>query len=122
MNLASVAILGSQAVLGLVGLGVGGAKITHRDDQIEEFQRYGYPQWFRVVTGIIEIGGGVGLLVGLLWRPELRWAGGLLLSGVMAGAVATHIRVGDPPSKTAVPAVLFALTAGLLVTRYFHPL
>lgn len=122
MNLASIAILGPQAVLGLIGLGVGGAKITHQDDQIEEFQRYGYPQWFRVVTGILEIGGGIGLLVGLLWRPELWWAGGLLLSGVMAGAVATHIRVGDPPSKTTVPAVLFALTAGLLVARHLHPL
>jgi len=121
MTLSNVAILGSQAVLGLVGLAVGGAKVTHQENQVEEFQRFGYPQWFRVVTGLVEIGAGMGLLVGLLWRPELAWIGGLILSGVMTGAVVTHIRTGDPPSKTAVPAVLFVLTAGVLTVRYFVP-
>lgn len=121
MTFGNVAILGFQAVLGLVGLGVGGAKVTHQEDQVEDFQRFGYPQWFRVVTGLVEIGAGIGLLMGLLWRPELAWVGGLLLSGVMVGAVVTHIRSGDPPSKTAIPAVLFLLTAGLLTIRYFVP-
>lgn len=118
MSLANIAVLGYQAVLGFVGLAVGGAKVTHQEEQIMEFQRFGYPQWFRVVTGITEIGAGVGLLVGLVWRPELGWGGGLLLGGVLAGAVLTHIRIGDPPSKTAVPAVLLALTAGLFAIRY----
>ncbi|WP_336023106.1 DoxX family protein [Halobellus salinisoli] len=121
MTFGNVAILGFQAVLGLVGLGVGGAKVTHQEDQVEDFQRFGYPQWFRIVTGLVEIGAGIGLLVGLLWRPELAWVGGLLLSGVMVGAVVTHIRTGDPPSKTAIPAVLFLLTAGMLTIRYFVP-
>lgn len=121
MTFSNVAILGFQAVLGLVGLGVGGAKITHQEDQVEDFQRFGYPQWFRIVTGLVETGAGIGLLVGLLWRPELAWIGGILLSGVMIGAVVTHIRTGDPPSKTAIPAVLFLLTAGLLTIRYFAP-
>lgn len=121
MSLANVAVLGSQTVLGLVGLGVGGAKVTHREDQIEAFRRYGYPQWFRVLTGLLEIGAGIGLLVGLLWRPELSLVGGLLLGGITAGAVVTHLRVGDPPSKTAVPAVVFALTVGLLTYRHVFP-
>lgn len=121
MTLSNAAIFGFQAILGVVGLGVGGAKVTHQEAQLEEFQRFGYPQWFRVVTGLLEIGGGIGLLMGLLWRPEFAWVGGLLLSGVMMGAVVTHIRTGDPSSKTAIPAVLFALTAGLLIIRYFLP-
>ncbi|RBI60281.1 DoxX family protein [halophilic archaeon] len=122
MSLANIAILGSQTILGLVGLGVGSAKVTHQQDQIEAFQRYGYPQWFRVLTGLLEIGAGIGLLVGLLWRPELSLAGGLLFSGVMAGAAVTHIRIGDPPSKTAVPVVVFTLTVGLLTYRYVFPI
>lgn len=121
MTLVSLALLGSQAVLGFVGLGVGGAKVTHQEDQVEDFQRFGYPRWFRIVTGIVEIMAGIGLLAGLLWWPELAWGGGLLLSGVMIGAVVTHIRAGDPLSKTAVPAVLFVLTAGLLALRYLVP-
>ena len=122
MSLANIVVLGSQTVLGLVGLGVGGAKVTHQRDQVEDFRRYGYPQWFRVLTGVLELGAGIGLLVGLLWRPELSMGGGLLLSGVMAGAVVTHLRSGDPPSKTAVPALVFTLTVALLAYRYVSPL
>lgn len=122
MSLANIAVLGSQALLGLVGVGAGGAKVTHQEDQIKEFQRYGYPQWFRVLTGVLELGAGIGLLVGLLWQPELSLVGGLLLSGVMVGAVVTHLRIGDPPSKTAVPASIFVLTVALLAYRYVSPL
>lgn len=118
MNLPTVAILGSQAVLGLVGFGVGGAKITRHQDQVEDFQRFGYPQWFRIVTGVVEIGAGIGLIAGLLWLPGLTLAGGLLMSSVMGGAVVTHLRTGDPPSKTAVPATLLIFTVGLLAIRY----
>lgn len=39
MNLPNIAILGSQAILGLVGLGVGGAKVTHQEDPVEIFGR-----------------------------------------------------------------------------------
>lgn len=121
MNFVNLAILGCQAVLGLVGLAVGGAKVTHQENQVEDFQRFGYPQWFRIATGVVEIIAGIGLLGGLLWWPELAWGGGLLLSGVMIGAVMTHIRTGDPPSKTVVPAVLFVLSAGVLTLRYSPP-
>ncbi|WP_407075693.1 DoxX family protein [Natronococcus wangiae] len=100
----------------------GDAKVSHQDEQIEEFQRYGYPQWFRVLTGLLEIGAGIGLLVGLLWRPELSLAGGLLLGGDMAGAVVTHVRISNPLSKTAVPGVIFALTMGLLTHRCVFPI
>lgn len=122
MSLANIAVLGSQTILGLVGVGIGGAKVTHRDDQIDEFQRYGYPQWFRVLTGSLEISAGIGLLVGLLGQPELSVLGGLLLSGVMVGAVVTHLRIGDPPSKAAVPALVFALTVALFTYRFVVPL
>lgn len=118
MNLPTVAILSFQAVLGLVGLVVGGAKVTRQEDQVEAFQRFGYPQWFRIITGFVEIGAGAGLLAGLMWLPGLTLAGGLLLSSVMVGAVVTHLRTGDPPSKTVVPATLFGLTVSLLAIRY----
>ena len=117
MSLESIALTGLQAVLGLVGLTVGAAKVTHQEDQVEDFQRFGYPRWFRILTGLIEIGAGVALLAGLVWLSEFTVAGGILMSSVMVGAVATHVRTGDSLSQTAVPAVLFALTAGLLTLR-----
>ncbi|MFC6616193.1 DoxX family protein [Halopenitus salinus] len=118
MSLGGIALVGSQATLGLAGLAVGGAKVTHQEDQVDDFQRFGYPQWFRVATGIIEILSGIGLLAGLVWHPGLALVGGLLLSGVMVGAIITHVHIGDPLSKTAVPAFLLALTAALLAGQH----
>ncbi len=122
MNPADLAFLGSQTVLGLIGLGVGGAKVTHQDAQIEEFQRFGYPQWVRIGTGVVEIVAGIGLIAGVLWRPALARLGALLFAGVMIGAVITHHRAGDPPATTAIPAVLCVVTAGLLAIHYFVPI
>ncbi|WP_323192058.1 DoxX family protein [Halostella sp. PRR32] len=121
MSVAGVAALVTQTVLGLVGLVAGGAKVTHQEEQVDEFRRYGYPQWFRIGTGLTEIGAGIGLIAGLVWTPELTAVGALLLSGVTAGAVMTHIRIDDPPSKTAVPAAVFLLSAALLATRPLSP-
>lgn len=121
MNSASAVLFGTQALLGLVGLAVGGAKVTSRDEQVAEFHRFGYPQWLRVGIGIVEVGAGAGLLAGLVWRPGVALAGGLLFGCVLAGAAVTQVRSGDPPSKTAVPVGLLVLTAGLLAIRYFGP-
>lgn len=122
MSIANVAVLGTQAAVGLVGVAVAGAKVTDQQRQVEAFQRYGYPPWFRLVTGVVEIGSGIGLIAGLLWRPELAFVGGVLLVGVMAGAVLTHVRVGDPPSKAAIPAAVFVLTVAVLAYRSLPPI
>lgn len=46
-----------QAILGLMFLMAGLMKLGAKQ-RVEMFQHYGYPQWFRVVTGIVEIVGG----------------------------------------------------------------
>lgn len=118
MSAGTFAASGLQALLGLVGVVVGGVKVAGREDQVEEFQRFGYPQWFRTVTGTIEVTAGLALVAGFLWLPELALAGGVLLGGVMAGAVVTHLRVGDPVVTWAAPAVLFVLAIALLALQY----
>lgn len=118
MSLGALAVTGLQALLGLVGLIVGVAKVSGQDDQIEEFRRFGYPQWFRVVTGVVEIGAGIALVAGIVWFSEFALAGGVLLSAVMAGAIVTHLRVSDPASRIAAPTVLLLLAVGLLTHRY----
>lgn len=117
MSLSSVAVAGVQTAVGLVGIVAGGAKVTHRAGQIEEFERYGYPQWFRVITGLIEMVAGVGLIVEIAWRPEAALLGGLVFSGTMLGAVATHVRIDDPLQKIAAPAILLVLTVVLLASQ-----
>ena len=42
-----------QALLGLAFLGAGGQKLAGTDQMVNDFDRYGYPQWFRIVTGSV---------------------------------------------------------------------
>lgn len=112
----SIATDAAQDLVGTVMTLSGAAKLAGVDDQVREFERYGYPQWFRVATGGVEVVGGLGLLAGLR-RPALTLGGGGLVLGTMAGAVVTHLlRVRDPPKKAVPATLLFALT-GLVVGR-----
>jgi putative oxidoreductase len=50
------------------------------------FEAIGIGQWFRYLTGSLEIAGAILLLI-----PRTCGLGGLVLAGVMAGAVMTHL-------------------------------
>ena len=97
-----------QTLLGLMFLGSGGSKLAGANDMVDDFDRFRYPQWFRVVTGAVEVGGALGLLLGFA-RPALTPFAGALLGATMMGAVATHVKVEDPAGKVATPAVLLGL-------------
>ena len=107
----------SQVLLVPAFLGAGGQKLAGTDQMVEEFDRYGYPQWFRVFTGTVEVTGAAGMFAGL-FRPAIVPFAGLLLASTMVGALFTHIRLGDPAKNMAPPAVLLALSAAVLVARY----
>lgn len=79
----------------------------------EEFAVYGLPDWFHTLIGVLKIGSAVGLLIGL-YIPEVAFASAVLLSGLMVGALAMHIKVKDPLSKS-VPALLMLAMAATVV-------
>jgi len=87
-----------QVLVGLAFLGAGGQKLAGTDQMVRDFERYGYPQWFRVATGVVETSGALGMLLGL-FRPKLVPFAGLLLGANMVGALATHASIKDPVSK-----------------------
>lgn len=109
MTLFGTAVLGLQGLLGVAMVGAGGAKLAGQASQVEDFDRFGYPQWFRVLTGGLELTAALGLLTAIVLTDTFALAGGLVGAAVLAGAVATHVRVGDPASKAAPAAVLLAL-------------
>jgi putative oxidoreductase len=71
----------------------GGNKLAGNPQMVGMFETIGLGQWFRYLTGSLEVIGAVLLIV-----PALSGVGGLLLTGVMFGAVATHILIlgGNP--------------------------
>jgi putative oxidoreductase len=72
---------------------VGFLKLSGDPQMVALFQAIGLGQWFRYVTGSLEVLGAVLLLI-----PRLSELGALLLVGVTLGAVTTHLFVigGNP--------------------------
>jgi putative oxidoreductase len=112
---------GVRAVAALVGRVVGGAvfvifgvgKFVNHASELASFQSYGLPapDAFVYVIGVIEIVGGLLLMLGLLTRPAA-----LVLAGDMVGAiVVSGIGRGELVSLTLAPAEL-ALCLYLLWT------
>ena len=106
MEMVAVAL---QVGLGLAFLGAGAAALVGVEQQAKEFERFGYPRWFRVVTGSVELAGAAGMLLGVLY-PALAAPAGLWLAAAMTGAILSHARVGDPASQM-VPAAAYLLLA-----------
>jgi putative oxidoreductase len=84
----------------------GFSKFSGNPQMIELFDAIGLGQWFRYVTGSLEVLGAVLLLI-----PRLSGLGALLLVGVMLGAVATHLFVvGGSP----LPAIILLIVTGVI--------
>ena len=96
----------TQIALAGMFLFVGGLKLTGAPDMVGLFDAIGIGQWFRYVTGSIEVVSAVALLV-----PAWAAFGALLLVPTMAGAVVTHLFI---VGGSAVPATVL-LTGSLAI-------
>ena len=114
----SIPIIIVQVVLGLLFVGIGSMTVAGRKMFVENFRRFGYPQWFRVVTGSLEVLGGLGLLIGI-WLPWLAALASAGLTLVMLGAVVTEVRTREPLQKIALPIVMGALA--IVVSMSYWP-
>ena len=101
-----IALLAFQTVLSGAFLLAGGSKLAGAPALVALFDAIGIGQWFRYVTGAIEVVSAIALLV-----PALAPFGAVALVATMLGAIAAHVFVlGVSP---ALPAVL--LLAALAV-------
>ena len=81
-------------------------KLSGDPRMVELFEAIGFGQWFRYVTGSLEVLGAVLLLI-----PRTSGLGALMLAGVMAAAVVTHLFVvGGSP----LPAIILLLVTGVI--------
>ena len=100
-------LLAVRVLLTLAFVAAGGAKLAGAEMMIATFDAIGWGQWFRYVTGVIEVGSAV-----LLWIPALAFVGAGLLVCTMIGAVLAHLLVLGP---SAIPALVLGLLAALLL-------
>jgi|SRR3989344_6242472 len=96
-------------ILVVAFLGFGLSKFLMPEMMKEAFRVWGYPDWFRIVVGVGEIGAGL-----LLLLPKCTKIISGLLALEMVGAMITHIRVGQfeqlPPAI-----VMFILSSVLFL-------
>lgn len=106
---------GSIVFLWLLKLGVAGiflmagySKLSGVPQMVQMFNVIGIGQWFRYLTGSIEILSAVLILI-----PRVAGFGALFASGTMTGAIATHLFIigGNP-------AMPIGLLAASLIVLY----
>lgn len=69
-------------------------KFTGHPESVELFTKLGVEPWGRIGTGVIELIAGV-----LLLLPATAWIGALVGTGLMAGAILSHLTVIGIESK-----------------------
>jgi putative oxidoreductase len=100
----NIALWTLQVLVALAFVAAGSGKLLGSADMIALFEAVGIGQWFRYVTGLLEVVGAVLLVV-----PGKTAFGAVLLACVMAGAVVAHLTVLHTAATA--PLVLLALTA-----------
>jgi uncharacterized membrane protein YphA (DoxX/SURF4 family) len=100
----NIAVWTLQILTGLLFVLVGLMKFQD-PSWARNFARWGYPDGFHLVIGVVEAAGGAALLV-----PRFTAYAALLLVVVMAGAAGTHLLHGEP-QRVPVPLVYMLVVA-----------
>jgi putative oxidoreductase len=103
---ANIALWVLQALLALAFVGAASGKLLGKPEMVALFEAVGVGQWFRYLTGLMELTGALLIVV-----PRTKFFGAALLSVVMVGAVLTHVFILH--SAPTAPAILLVL-AGIV--------
>ena len=107
---AVIALWVTQVVLALAFLMAGGSKLAGVPEMVTLFGQIGVGQWFRYVTGAVELTAGIALLI-----PSAAIFGALLLIPTMIGAIIVNLLV--VPASPVAPVVLLLLAAAVAWAR-----
>ncbi|SDX81980.1 DoxX-like family protein [Paenibacillus sp. CF384] len=80
----------------------GGSKLAGAKHQVELFDSIKLPQWFRVITGIVQIVACIGLIIGY-WTPGYAAWAGVLVGVMMIVALLFHFKAKHPSFRKSIP-------------------
>lgn len=104
---ANIALWVVQILLALAFLGAASAKLLGTPDMVGLYEAIGIGQWFRYVTGLLELTGAILIVI-----PRTKVFGAALLSMIMVGAVLTHLLIlHNAPTAPAVLLLLAGIVA-----------
>jgi putative oxidoreductase len=105
-----IALWLTQVVLAAMFVMAGGSKLAGVPEMVSLFDAVGLGQWFRYLTGVIEVASALALLV-----PSAAVYGALLLMPTMLGAIATNVFIVH--QSPVMPLVLFLLASAVAWAR-----
>ena len=111
-RVANIALWVTQILLAAMFLFAGGSKLVGAPAMVNLFAAIGWGQWFRYLTGAIEITAAVALLI-----PSVALFGAILLVPTMIGAVIANLFLGQSPAP---PLVLLLLAAAVVWSRRYQ--
>jgi putative oxidoreductase len=107
---ALIALWLTQVLLALMFLMAGGSKLAGAAAMVSLFGQIGVGQWFRYVTGAVELTAAIALLI-----PSAAIFGAMLLIPTMIGAIIVNVFI--VPASPVPPLVLLLLAAAVAWTR-----
>ncbi|MBM3807125.1 MAG: DoxX family protein [Acidimicrobiia bacterium] len=81
-----------------------------------EFAAYGLPGFAFYLVGALKIGAACILIAGVWFALPVREAAGVV-AALMIGAIAVHLKVGDPLVKSLPAALMLAMSVTIAVLR-----
>lgn len=102
--------------MGLVFLMTGLSKVTGNKMQVQIFDHLRLPQWFRFITGLVQLVGVAGLIIGI-WEEKLVLWAGLWLAITMFFGMLAHVRIKDPAKSLIAP---FGLMVIMLIIVFLQ--
>jgi putative oxidoreductase len=99
----NIAVWILQVVVAAAFLAAGSSKLAGAAPMVQVFEAVGFGQWFRYLTGLLEIGGAILLLI-----PGLASFGAITLATVGFGAILAHLLL---LGGNAVPAIALFIAA-----------
>jgi putative oxidoreductase len=108
-RVATIALWVTQIALATMFLFAGGSKLVGAPAMVNLFAAIGLGQWFRYVTGAIEVSAAVALLI-----PSAAVFGAILLVPTRIGAAAANLFLGQSP---AVPLMLLLVAVAVAWSR-----
>ena len=82
-----------------------------------EFAAYGLPGWSCYAVGFLKVASALALLAGLVY-PALALPAACVVAALMCGAVAMHLKVGDPLKKSLPALSVLVLCAIIIAGRW----
>ena len=106
-----------EVILGIGYVIVGYMKFGGREP-VESFKHYGYSNGFRILVGILEMLGGIWMIIGI-WSQWVAILAGLWITVIMVGAIITQIRAKSEVKEIMLPVPFLILAMAVSVINLF---